>query len=127
MPGLAVAAVLGSGCLIHVDQVGDPARAFREAHGEAARAGRDGRPPHELVILAYDPGDEELVRVELPMWLVRRVCEDDGDFDSSIGDDGGRLARKLRHRWRWEELESAGAGVLLEAHDDGERVLIWLR
>jgi hypothetical protein len=43
--------------------------------------------------------------------------------------DDDRLERlgALRQRWRWEDLEDAGPGVLLEVHDAGERVLVWLR
>jgi len=127
IPGAIAAAVLGAGCLVHVDRVADPSAAFREARADAVRAAERGGAPHELALLAYDPGEGELVRVELPLWLVRRACED-GDFDLDLEDERGeRLARKWRHRWRQSDLEDAGPGVLLEARDADDRVLIWLR
>lgn len=126
-PGAIAVAVLGAGCLVHVDRVADPAGAFRDAREDAVRAADRGGAPHELALLAYDPGEGELVRVELPLWLVRRACED-GDFDVELDDERGeRLARRWGRDWRWEDLEDAGPGPLLEVADGDERVLIWLR
>jgi len=126
--GVAVAAIAGSGCLVHVDHVADPDRAFKEARREASQARRASGSPSRLNILAYDPDEEELVRVELPLWLAREACDDDDfeiDFDSGRH---SRRARELRGRLTWKDIEDAGPGILLEVeeHDD-ERVLIWLR
>jgi hypothetical protein len=125
--GVVAVAVAGSGCLVHVDHVREPEAAFQEAREDAARARRHGGAPHELGLLAYDPSDGELVRVELPLWLVRRACQDGGDFGVTLDDDRLERLGALRQRWRWEDLEDAGPGVLLEVHDAGERVLVWLR
>jgi hypothetical protein len=131
-PGILVATMCGllaAGCLVHIDHVSDPGAAFEEARQEAARQqGRSG-PAHSLNILAFDPSDEELVRIRLPMWLVRKIDEDepfleewDLDHDHTV-----RFEGMLGDHLSLEDLERAGLGVLLEVEeDDGERVLIWL-
>jgi hypothetical protein len=130
--GILVAAVFGflaAGCLVHIDHVSDPTVAFKEARQEAAKQqGRSG-PAHSLNILAYDASDHELVRIRLPMWLVRKIDEDEqilGDWD--LDDDHTlRLEGVIEDHLSLEDLEHAGLGVLLEVEeDDGERVLIWL-
>jgi hypothetical protein len=125
--GVVLAAAAGSGCLVHVDHVADPGEAFREARREASRArGESGTPSH-LNLLAYDPGEEELVRIELPLWLARKVCDDEA-FEIDLDRRQSRRARELRGRVTWKDIEEAGAGILLEVEeDDDERVLVWLR
>lgn len=128
-----VAAALSSGCLVEIGHVDDPRPVFREARAEASRyQGRPG-PARQLNVLVFDPSDNELVRVSVPMWLARKICkkvdlEDDDfriDFD---GDRGDRVARRVRRHVRLEELEKAGRGILVEVEEDGgEQVLIWLR
>jgi len=126
--GAALAAMLGWGCLVHVDHVRDPGPAFKDAYEEASRAGRRGGSPGKLALLAYDSDDGELVRLELPLWMVRKVCDEDGGFDIDLDGRDEERARKLRRRIRWEDIEDAGPGVLLEVEDDdGQRVLVWLR
>jgi hypothetical protein len=123
---LAVLGVLASGCLVHVDRISDPRPAFAAARDEAMDVqGRPG-PAQRLNILAYDPDDEQLVHLELPMWLVRELDDDDlvidGDWDCD-----SRLRRKVRRNLRIEDLERAGLGIIVEVSErDGERVLIWL-
>ena len=120
----AVLGVLSAGCLIHVDRVSDPRPAFREAHREAARLEGRAGPVHHLNILAYDPDDAELVRIRLPIWLVRELDDDDLDIDLDRDWD---CAVRVRRRLCLEDIEKAGLGILLEAReDDGERVLIWV-
>jgi hypothetical protein len=121
------AAVVASGCLLHVDHVSDAGAVFREAREQAAEARTRGGAPRVLGLLAYDADDGELVRLEVPIDLARRTCEKEGGFGVTLGGKHERMARRLRHRWRWEDVGDAGPGVLLEVHDAGERVLIWLR
>ena len=124
---LAVAlAVMVSGCLVHVDRVADPRPAFKQARHEAMGLRDQPGPANRLNILAYDPDDEQLVHVELPMWLVREL--DDGDLDiDGDWDWDPRLRRKVRRQLRIEHLERAGLGIIVEVTEgDGERVLIWL-
>jgi hypothetical protein len=129
--GLVLAAALQAACLVTVEQVSNraAATAFDKARAEAqAVAGRRG-PAHELNVLAYDPGDRELVRVSVPMWLARKVAHE-GHPEISSEDDSAedRAARAVARHVTLKELEGAGLGVLVEvAEDDGEQVLIWLR
>ncbi|MBI3932116.1 MAG: hypothetical protein HY317_01750 [Acidobacteria bacterium] len=122
--GILTAAVLGTGCLVHVERVSDPRPAFERAREQALRVqGRPG-PAHELNVLAWDPDDRELVRVSLPMWLCRKMK---GEVDLDDVAEGAGIGRHGRHV-RWEDVERAGLGVLVEvAEDDGGQVLVWLR
>jgi hypothetical protein len=131
--GLAVvvAAVLSSGCLVKVEKVrlADATAAFREARAEIARIQATPGPAHELSVLVYDPGDGEMVRVNLPLWLARKF-EGQVNWDDELGgdDDGERIARHVRKHVRLQDLEKAGRGVLVEVEEhDGEQVLVWLR
>ena len=116
--------LLGTGCLVQIDHVSDPRSAFREARAEAQRyQGRPG-PAHQVNVLVYDPGDRELVRVSVPLWLCRKL---QGKID---WDDRGeeRAARAVKRHLRFEDLEKAGLGTLLEVEEeDGDQVLVWLR
>ncbi len=124
----AVVALLGWGCFVEVTHVRNPEPLFREARAQAARqAGRPG-PARELNVLAYDPKDRELVRVSLPMWLVRKA-DRHGDWDLDLDDARGERAKRcLKRHLRLEDIERAGLGILLEVEeDDGEQVLVWLQ
>lgn len=127
---VAVLAVLETGCLVQVTKVSDPGPIFRTARAEAERlVGRTGR-PRELNILVFDPKDDELVRVSVPMWLVRKAERHAEWDDLEFGDDevSDRVHRSLRGRVRLEDLEKAGLGTLIEVdEEDGEQVLIWLK
>jgi hypothetical protein len=130
-PGLlasVVTAALGTGCLVQIDHVADPGPAFQRARAEALRIAGTGR-PHEVNVLAYDADDRELVRVTVPLWLVKKAQRHvDWDEGELAGRDGrARVAERLRHL-NWKDLEAAGRGILVEAEEDGgEQVLIWLR
>jgi hypothetical protein len=72
-------------------------------------------------ILVYDRGDENLVHIDVPMWLARKMSHDD-HADLLQGVDG------VRKKVRLEDLEKAGKGTVIEVEgDEGERVLIYLR
>jgi hypothetical protein len=130
---VVLAAGCSAGCLVQIDHCTNPAAAFREARLEAQRhEGRSGR-AGQVNILVFDPSEEQLIRVRVPMWLAKkayRVAEGDEDgleIDFG-GEDEERVARQLRRRVRFEDLEKAGPGVLVEVdEDDGEQVLVWLR
>ncbi|HEY3119764.1 MAG TPA: hypothetical protein VGL15_04010 [Vicinamibacteria bacterium] len=130
-PGVLVslaAVALGTGCLVQIDHVADPGPAFRRARAEALRIAGTGR-PHEVSVLAYDAGERELVRVTVPLWLVKKAQRHvDWEEDALAGRHGrARVAERLRHL-NWKDLEAAGRGILVEAEEDGgEQVLIWLR
>jgi hypothetical protein len=125
--------VLTSGCLVNISTVSNPERYFEEARRNAASvAGRPG-PAKELRVLVYDADERKLVRVELPLTLVRRIAdhEFDDDFDLDFCHTGGRgcdeARRKLR-KFRGSDLEKLPLGLLVEVNeDDGERVFVYLR
>ena len=126
-----LAAWVSAGCLIQVDHCTNADAAFREARAEAAvLAGRTGR-ASQVNVLVFDPDDEKLVRIRVPMWLAKkayRIAEPDGDIEIDFDEGEEDLARHLRGRVSLEELEKAGPGVLVEVEEDGgEQVLVWLR
>jgi len=126
--------LLTSGCLVNVTTVSNPDRYFEEARRNAASvAGRPG-PAKELRVLVYDADERKLVRVEVPLGLVRRLADhefDGDDFDLDFCHTGGRgcdeARRKLR-KFRGSDLEKLPLGLLVEVNeDDGERVFVYLR
>lgn len=128
---VAAVALLGlveAGCLVNITHVSDPTRAFARARDEAVRDGaRRGRASH-LNVLAWDPSDREMVRVSVPLWLVHNIEHDiDWDDEGGEGHDHERWRRQMG-KLRWEDIERAGPGILLEVtEDEGDRVLVWLR
>jgi hypothetical protein len=132
MVGLAVAALsLGeAACLVQITHVADPRPIFGEARAEAERlTGRPGR-AHELNVLVWNHRDRELVRVSLPMWIVRRA-EGRIDWHDEAFDADHRttdhVRNALRHA-RLEDIENAGLGILAEVEEEGgDQVLVWLR
>jgi hypothetical protein len=131
--GLAVVALglAESACLVQITHVADPRPIFDAAHAEAERlAGRPGR-AHELNVLVWNRDDHELVRVSLPMWIVRRAERHiDWDDDDAFGGDRHARdhVRQAMHHVRLEDLEKAGLGILAEVEEEGgDQVLVWLR
>lgn len=127
--GVLAAAVLETGCLVHIMEVRDPEPFFRQARAEASRyQGRPG-PARELNVLVYDRSDRKLVQVRLPMWLVRKADEHVDWDEVDLDDDGEEAFRRVRRHVALRELEKAGPGILVEVdhHEEGEQVLVWLR
>jgi hypothetical protein len=118
-----------AGCLVHVTRVSDPGTAFERAREEAQRfTGRPG-PASELNVLAFDPSDRKMVRVSVPLWLLRNI-EGDIDWDDIDPDDEhGRWRRNRKLRgMNWKDIERSAPGILVEVlEDEGDRVLVWLR
>ena len=123
---LMVAALLEAGCIVQITKVADPGPIFQQARLEAARyAGKPGR-AREVNVLVYEPDEGELIRVSLPIWLVKKM-EHHVDWDDD-DDDAEHVKRILKRRIRMEDLEKAGLGMLVEVdEDDGEQVLVWLK
>ncbi len=120
----ALAVLLLGGCFVEIHRVADPRPDFARARDEAARLqGRPG-PPHRVNVLVYDDSDRKLVRVSVPLWLVRKI-EKDGEID--LGGDAEGLAEGVRPRLRLKDIEKAGLGILVEVEEDGDdQVLVWL-
>lgn len=123
------------GCLVNVTHVSNPDRYFEEARRSAkAVAGQEG-PARELRVLVYDADERKLVRIELPLGLVRRLARDgdwDFDFDDHdicrSGSDGCSEAKRRMRKFRGKDLEKLPLGALVEVNeDDGERVFVYLR
>src|SRR5262245_23569656 len=128
---VAMVAVLGAleaGCMVHVTHFSDPRAAFARARDEAVHDGARRGPVSQLNVLAWDPGDREMVRVSVPLWLLRTAGQD-VDWDDFEGDEHDRERwRRRMGKLRWEDIERAAPGILLEVtEDEGDRVLIWLR
>jgi hypothetical protein len=77
-------------------------------------------PPQSLNIMAFDPKDERVVRMDLPFWLLRfkmrgtRIDVGDGNIDLA------KLHLTV------EDLERFGPTLILDQKDgDGSRVLVW--
>jgi hypothetical protein len=116
--------LLGAACLVDVRHVSDPQPAFRKARAEAeALAGREG-PARSVQVLVYDPAEQELVRVSVPMWLAKRLAKEIVWDD----DEGDPVARALKGRLTLQDLERSALGTLIEVEEeDGEQVMVWLR
>ena len=93
-------------------------------HGEFIRANTD-RPagtvrPQSLNVMAFDPDDEKVVRVEMPFWLLRMKS---GGTRFSMGGNDVDL-QKLR--LTVEDLERFGPTLIVDHKDHrGTRVLVW--
>jgi hypothetical protein len=130
---VAAAAVLETGCLVQITKVADPGPIFQQARLEAGRyAGKPGR-AREVNVLVYEPAEQQLIRVSLPIWLVkkieRHVDRGEIDLDMDLDDDeADHVKRVLKRRLRWEDIERAGLGPRVEVdEEDGEQVLVWLK
>ena len=121
-------AILTTGCFVEVNHVDDPRPAFNRARAEAAAvAGRPGR-AHQVNVLVYEPDDQQLVKVSIPLWLARKIAKHEGGEMDEGDEVGERVQRRLEHRLKLEDLEKAGRGTVVEVEDDdGSQVLVWLR
>lgn len=94
-------------------------------HGEFIRANTD-RPngtvrPQSLNVMAFDPDDEKVVRMDLPFWLLRLKS---GGTRFPISNGGNVDLQKLR--LTVEDLERFGPTLIVDHKDrKGARVLVW--
>lgn len=124
---LGLLAALEAGCLVQVTHVADPTGAFLSARDEAERVTAREVPASELNVLAWDPHERKMVRVSVPLWLLRSA-DHHADWEFG-GDERDRQRwRRRMDRLRWEDIERSGPGILMEVtEDEGDRVLVWLR
>jgi hypothetical protein len=124
---VAVLSLSEAGCLVQITHVADPRPIFSAARVEAERlTGRPGR-ARELNVLVWNRDDGELVRVSLPMWLVRKA-EQRVDWRDELENGDRASVRNALRRVRLEDIEKAGLGILAEVEEDGgDQVLVWLR
>jgi hypothetical protein len=101
--------------LIELDERG---RFLRTNTDRAAAAGT--RPPEYLHVQAFDSGDERMVKMSVPFWLLR--------FKSSAGAislDGTRIDLEDM-KLTVEDLERYGPTIIVDhTGRNGDRVLVW--
>jgi hypothetical protein len=89
-------------------------------HANTDRAESDRR-PEKLYVLAYDPNDGGLVRIEIPFWLLRMKMKGAINF----GSRGNQLDLEDL-KLTVEDLDRYGPALVLDQkNDDGDRVLVW--
>lgn len=79
-----------------------------------------GEAPSSLMVQAWNPDDQKMIRLSLPIWLLR-LGPDHVKFSRHKGDfDFDRL------RLDFDELERIGSALVLDYRGrDGVRVLLW--
>lgn len=77
-----------------------------------------GRHPDTLHILAWKPGEEKLVRLEIPFWLLR--LSPTGGIDINVND-----FRMQKLRIDPADLDRAGPGLVLNVDEPRGRVVVW--
>ena len=118
--GAGILALLTTGCLVQVDEVKDPSPIFRDARAEAQRSAGRGR-PHRIHAVVWNRDDRELVRVDVPLWMVKKIAR-----RIEVDDDAAR--EEVHRKLSVEELDRAGPGILVDVEKaQGDRVLVWLR
>ena len=76
--------------------------------------------PVALHVMVWDPDDERLVNVRIPLWLLRFGDSTTVDFSEADGDVVGDLDLSI------DDLDHHGPGLVLDYQDeDRERVLLW--
>jgi hypothetical protein len=99
--------------LIELDERGDFIRANTDRPAGTVR-------PQSLNVMAFDPDDEKVVRMDLPLWLLRM---NSGGTRFSMGNGDVDLAKL---RLTVEDLEHFGPTLIVDHKDrSGARVLVW--
>jgi hypothetical protein len=76
--------------------------------------------PTTLSIMAFEPSDERVVRMDLPFWMLRLKMR------GTRFDVGGGNVDLAKLRLTVEDLERYGPTLILDHKDsDGSRVLVW--
>ena len=99
-------------------------RLTRENGDIRAEVVRHDRPsdvrPESLHVMVWDPDEERLVNVRIPLWFLRFGDNATVDFSEADGDIVGDLDLSL------EDIDYNGPGLVLDYQDDDrERVLLW--
>jgi hypothetical protein len=105
----------GQRALIELDESGNFLR---------SNPNRDPKPtakvPDQLYVLAFDPGDERIVRITIPFWLLRFKSH-----GATIDLDGGTMGLEDL-KLTVEDLERFGPTLIVDHQGThGERVLVW--
>jgi hypothetical protein len=84
---------------------------------EARAAKYTGPPPERLRVMVFDPGEDKLVRLSVPMWFVRLR----GSSALPVQLGGGTRAVTLD----LEHLDRIGPALLIDQEFEGARLLVW--
>jgi hypothetical protein len=85
------------------------------------REGRASGTIERLHLVAYDPDEGRIARMQMPFWLLR-LSPKQGQFSFGHGGDVDLRGVHLSV----EDLEAAGPGLVLDWTDErGQRVLMW--
>jgi hypothetical protein len=83
-------------------------------------ASRNGRTPEQLNVMAFDPDDDRVVRIQIPFWLLRLKSG-----SSAINFNGRRMDLEDL-KLSVAELERFGPTLIVDhSSTDGKRVLVW--
>jgi hypothetical protein len=122
----ALLPLLLGGCLVEVRTVSDPGPELDRARAEVRELTGKPGPAKSLHVVAWDRSERKLVRVSLPLWIVRKFADgrEEIDLRDEVGDDVAHCLKRVR----LQDLEKVGRGALVEVEDeDGTQVLVWLR
>ena len=87
---------------------------------DTAAAGRPAASLTMLHVIAWDPDDRQLARVDVPFWFVRLKS---GPIEFSTYASG---LDKVGASLKVEDIERYGKGIIVDASmPRGERALIW--
>jgi hypothetical protein len=97
-----------------------------DRHGNFVRsnpnrpAARDGRVPEHVFVMAFDPDDGRVVRIEIPFWILRMKTG-----AGSIDFNGSKMHLEDL-KLSVAELERFGPTLIIDhTSADGNRVLVW--
>ncbi len=97
-----------------------------DEHGRYLRANTDrqappnAKPPEELHVMAFDPDDGRIVRVNIPFWLLRMKMR-----GTTIDFNGNRMDLEDL-KLTVEDLEHFGPTLIVDHRSSsGERVMVW--
>ena len=131
--GLILSALALSGCLMIQDvrRVDDPRPYFDRAYDEIQRL-ENGNPhrrnrAHELCLLVHEDRKDELVRVVIPLWLVKASIHLGGER-AEHESEFGRIEDRYEFDWGvLSAVEEIGPGLLVDVTDANDKILVWLR
>jgi hypothetical protein len=97
-----------------------------DRHGNFVRsnpdrpAPRNGHTPEQLYVMAFDPDDDRVVRIQIPFWLLRLKTG-----GGSIDFNGNRMNLEDL-RLSVSDLERFGPTLIVDhSSAEGKRVLVW--
>jgi hypothetical protein len=130
---VVMGALSASGCfsLQIEDNVSNPGPHFQKAYAQIGRIHqkdpeRAGQ-PHWLTLLVYDRAERKMVKIGLPLWVVKAGLRPESDsFGLSRRDF--ELDHRYNIAWRSvNDLSQLGPGLLVEVVDEKVKILIWLK